>query len=150
MIDKSHIEELIHNFIEGKEMFFVGAKVSSANKIFILVDTKVGVTIDECAELHRHIENNLDRETEDFELQVSSPGLDSPFMVIEQYYKNEGKKVEVVDDEGQKYSGILNNITKGGFELDTEVKVKGKGIETKEIHFNFEQVKTTKIVLEIK
>ena len=52
-----------------------------------------GITIDECASLHRHIENNLDREKEDFELQVSSPGLDMPFAVIDQYYKNEGEKL---------------------------------------------------------
>ena len=150
MVDKNYIEELVLNFIDGKEMFLVGTKVSAANKITILVDTKNGVTIDECVELHRHIEENLDREAEDYELQVSSPGLDAPFMVIEQYYKNEGRKVDVVDDEGQKYSGILRNITKGGFDLDTEVKIKGKGKEIKQISFNIEQVKATKIVLEIK
>ncbi len=61
-----------------------------------------GITIDECAAIHRHIEKSLDRDKEDFELQVSSPGLDMPFGVIEQYYKNEGKKVEVVDNEGSK------------------------------------------------
>jgi ribosome maturation factor RimP len=150
MIDKSFIEELVRNFTNGKEMFLVGTKVSSTNKITVLVDTKNGVTIDECAELHRHIDENLDRETEDFELQVSSPGLDSSFMVIEQYYKNEGRKVEVVDEDGQNHSGILKNVTQGGFDLDTEVKIKGKGKEIKQISFNFEQVKTTKIVLEIK
>ena len=150
MIDKGDIEELVYSYIDGKDMFLVGTKVSGTNKITVLVDTKNGVTIDECVELHRHIEDNLDREAEDYELQVSSPGLDSPFMVIEQFYKNEGQKVDVVDDEGQKYSGILNNITIGGFDLDTEVKIKGKGKEIKQIHFNFEQVKTTKIVLEIK
>ena len=76
--------------------------------------------------IHRHLENNLDRDKEDFELQVSSPGLDLPFGVIEQYYKNEGKKVEVIDTEGSKYTGKLKNVTKGGFELETEDRVKGK------------------------
>jgi ribosome maturation factor RimP len=150
MIEKSFIEELVRNFTDGKEMFLVGTKVSSTNKITVLVDTKNGVTIDECVELHRHIEENLDREAEDFELQVSSPGLDASFMVIDQYYKNEGRKVEVVDEDGQKHSGILKNVTQGGFDLDTEVKIKGKGKEINQISFNFEQVKTTKIVLEIK
>ncbi len=148
MIEKSFIEELVHDFTDETEMFLVGIKVSSTNKITVFVDTRNGVTIDECAELHRHIEKNLDRETEDFELQVSSPGLDSSFIVIKQYYKNEGRKVEVVDEDGQKHSGILKNVTQGGFDLETEVKIKGKGKETKPISFNFEQVKTTKIVLE--
>lgn len=148
MIEKSFIEELVHDFTDETEMFLVGIKVSSTNKITVFVDTRNGVTIDECAELHRHIEKNLDRETEDFELQVSSPGLDSSFIVIKQYYKNEGRKVEVVDEDGQKHSGILKNVTQGGFDLETEVKIKGKGKEIKLISFNFEQVKTTKIVLE--
>lgn len=148
MIEKSFIEELVHDFTDETEMFLVGIKVSSTNKITVFVDTRNGVTIDECVELHRHIEKNLDRETEDFELQVSSPGLDSSFIVIKQYYKNEGRKVEVVDEDGQKHSGILKNVTQGGFDLETEVKIKGKGKETKPISFNFEQVKTTKIVLE--
>jgi ribosome maturation factor RimP len=69
--------------------------------------------------------------------------------VIEQYYKNEGKKVAVVDNEGEKYTGILKNVTGGGFDLETEVKIKGAGKEKKDIPFNFDQVKATKIVLTI-
>jgi len=124
--------------------------VSGANRITVLADKNDGITIDECAGIHRQIENSLDRETEDFELQVSSPGLDLPFGVIEQYFKNDGKKVEVIDNEGVRYSGILKNITKGGFELETELKVKGKTKELKDISFNFEQIKSTRVVLTIK
>ncbi|MDO9580537.1 MAG: ribosome assembly cofactor RimP, partial [Bacteroidales bacterium] len=87
---------------------------------------------------------------EDFELQVSSPGLDMPFVVIEQYYKNEGRKVEVIDNEGSRHLGILENVTKGGFELETELKVKGKTKELKDISFNFEQIKSTRAILIIK
>jgi len=131
-------------------MFLVSVKVSSANRITVLADRNEGITIDDCASIHRHIEMNLDREKEDFELQVSSPGLDAPFTVIEQYYKNEGRKVEVVDNEGIKTTGLLKNITTGGFELEAEVKVKGKTKELREISFNFEQIKSTRVVLTIK
>ena len=93
---------------------------------------------------------NLDRETEDYELQVSSPGLDLPFGVIEQYYKNAGRKVEVIDKEGSKLTGILKNVTEGGFELETEYKVKGKTKELKDVSFNFEQIKSTRVILTIK
>ena len=86
----------------------------------------------------------------DFELQVSSPGLDMPFGVIEQYHKNEGKKVEVITIDGEKFTGTLKNVTSGGFELETEVKIKGRGKEIKEISFNLDQVKATKTVLTIK
>ena len=150
MIEKSKIEESVKEIISGTGLFLVAVKVSSSNRITVLADRKEGISIDECVSIHRHIENTLDRDKEDFELQVSSPGLDLPFLVIEQYYKNEGKKAEVVDNEGSKFSGRLKNVTEGGFELETEVKVKGKTKELKDISFNFEQVKSTKVVLTIK
>jgi len=150
MIDKDRIEKSVRDFISGTQLFLVSVRVSSSNRITIFADRKEGITIDECAGLHRYIEKELDRDTEDFELQVSSPGLGMPFGVIEQYYKNEGNKVTVVDNEGEKYSGTLKNVTAGGFDLETEVKIKGKVKELKEISFNFDQIKTTKVVLIIK
>ena len=150
MIDKNRIEKIIQEYISGTDIFLVSVKVSSANRITVLADKKNGITIDECVALHRHLENNLSRDEEDYEMQVSSPGLDQPFIVPEQYQKNEGKKVEVTDTEGTRYSGILKNITSGGFELETEVRVKGKQKEKKELSFNFDQVKTTRVVLTIK
>ena len=150
MIDKNRIEGIIKEHISGTDIFLVSVKVSSANRITVLADKKNGITIDECVAIHRYLENALNRDEEDYEMQVSSPGLDLPFLVLEQYFKNEGKKVEVTDNDGTKYSGILKNITSGGFELDTEVKVKGKPKEIKELSFNFDQVKSTRVVLTIK
>jgi ribosome maturation factor RimP len=150
MIDKSKIEETVKAFISGTDLFLVSVKVSSGNRITVLADKKGGITIDECASIHRQIENSLNRDELDYELQVSSPGLDMPFSVIEQYHKNEGKRVEVVDIDGARYTGILKNVTQGGFELEAEVKVKGKTRELKEISFNLEQVKTTRVILTIK
>jgi ribosome maturation factor RimP len=150
MIVKQEIQGIVEEFIRGTGLFLVAVKVSSSNRITVLADRNEGITIDECAAIHRHIEGMLDREKEDFELQVSSPGLDLPFGVVEQYYKNEGKKVEVIDNEGTKQAGILKNVTAGGFELETEVKVKGKTKEMKDISFNFEQIKSTRVILTIK
>jgi ribosome maturation factor RimP len=150
MIDRIKIENTIKEFITGTELFLVSVKVNGANRITVLADKKGGITIDECASIHRHIEKTLNRDEEDFELQVSSPGLDTPFIVIEQYHKNEGKKVAVTDNEGIRYAGTLKNVTAGGFEIDTEVRVKGKTKEIKEISFNFDQVKTTRVILTIK
>ena|SRR5450759_141680 len=150
MIEKQNIQALVEEFVKGTGLFIVAVKVSSANRITVLADKNEGITIDECAAIHRHIEMNLDRETEDFELQVSSPGLDLPFGVIEQYFKNVGRKVEVIDNEGTKLTGILKNVTEGGFELETEFKVKGKAKELKDVSFNFEQIKSTRVILTIK
>jgi len=150
MVEKQNIKQLVEEFMSGTGLFLVAVKVSSANRITVLADKNEGITIDECAAIHRHIEMNLDREKEDFELQVSSPGLDLPFSVIEQYFKNEGKKTEVIDNEGSKYTGILKNVTDGGFELETEIKIKGKAKELKDISFNFDQIKSTRVILTIK
>lgn len=150
MIDKQVIKNIVEEYMKGTNLFLVGVKVSSSNSITVLADTNEGITIDECALIHRHIENNLDREKEDYDLQVSSPGLDLPFAVIEQYRKNEGKKIEVVDTEGSKCAGILKNVNNGGFELQAEIKVKGRPKELKDISYNFENVKSARIVLIIK
>ena len=150
MIEKQKIQGLVEEFLKGTGLFLITVKISNANRIIVLADKNEGITIDECAAIHRHIENGLDRDKEDFELQVSSPGLDIPFGVIEQYLKNEGKKVEVVDNEGSKYTGKLKNITRGGFELETEKKTKGRAIELKDMSFNFEQIKSTRVILTIK
>jgi len=150
MIEKTKIEKLVNEFIKETELFLVAVKVSSSNKITVLADSKKGITIDECVSVHRYIEKNLDRNNEDFELQVSSPGLDMPFGVIEQYYKNEGEQIEVVDREGARFRGILKNVTSGGFELETEIKIKGKPKELKEVSFNYDDIKSAKIVLTIK
>jgi ribosome maturation factor RimP len=150
MIGKQDIEGLVKEFMTGTELFLVAVKVSGSNRITVLADKNAGITIDECAAIHRHIEKSLDRETEDFELQVSSPGLDLPFGVIEQYFKNEGKRVEVIDYEGAKHFGKLKNVTQGGFELESEIKIKGKTKELKDFSFNFEQIKSTRVILTIK
>ena len=150
MIAKSTIEEVIRELITDTDIFLVSVKVSGSNKIIILIDKNSGITIDECATVHRQIEQRFNRDEEDYELQVSSPGLSSPFIVIEQYFKNEGKKVEVLDSDGKKHTGLLKNVTAGGFELETEVRKKGRPKEIAELSFNFDQIKSVKIVLTIK
>lgn len=130
-------------------MFLVSLKVSTANRITVLADTMKGITIDECAELHRFLEKQLDRNIEDFELQVSSPGLDAPFRVIQQYYRNEGNMIELTDMNGEKFTGKLRNVTDGGFELETVIKEKGKSPSVKELSFNYDQIKTAKAVFKV-
>jgi ribosome maturation factor RimP len=150
MIDKVKIENLVKEFIGDSGLFLVAVKVSSAGKITILADKDEGITIDECVSISRLVEKYLNRDEEDYELMVSSPGLDMPFMVIEQYHKSEGKKVEITSTEGEKFSGLLKNVTNGGFEIETEVKVKGKTKEKKDLSFNYDQVKLTREVVSFK
>jgi ribosome maturation factor RimP len=154
MIDKIKIEKLVGEFINGTDLFLVAVRISSSGKITVLADKKEGITIDECMAISRFIEKNINRDEEDYELQVSSPGLDMPFLVKQQYYKNEGRRIEVVDSTGTKYSGVLKNVTDGGFELGTDIKAKtkgkGKSIEIMEVSFNFDQVKSAREIVTFK
>ncbi len=150
MADKAEVERIVREFIAEKGLFLVGIKISASNRITVLADTMDGIKIDECVALHRYVEKNLDRDREDYELQVSSPGLDMPFAVIQQYNKNEGRLVEVTGTDGNKLTGLLKNVTAGGFEIETEIKEKGKVKVIREVSFNYDQVKSTRALYTIK
>lgn len=150
MINKEIVKNVVNSFIAGTDIFLVELKVSTTNTISVLLNKPSGITIEECARLSRQIETKLDREQEDFELKVSSPGLNTPFRVREQYEMSIGKPVEVVDNEGKKTLGILKNVEGEGFEIEAE-KVKNKKNKTLEqISFNFDEVKTVKEIIKFK
>ena len=150
MIEKNKIEELVKEFISDKDIFLIDVKVSSANKITVLANKKDGITIDDCVMISRHLENSLDREEEDFELQVSSSGLDMPFLVREQYEMNIGKRVSVTDNEGEKYKGVLESLTDDGFDLKCIKKERGKKKQEVSVPFCFNDIRSVKVVLTFK
>ncbi len=150
MIDKKIVKNLVKEFIKDKDIFLVEAKVSTANRITVMVNKPTGITIDECVKISRHIEAGLDREKEDFELNVSSPGLSLPLKVREQYEMNIGNPVEVIDNDGDKTRGILKNVQGEGFELEIEKKIKGKKKEIQEVSFNFDDIKSVKEIVRFK
>jgi ribosome maturation factor RimP len=84
MIEKSVIKTLVDQWLEGKDYFLVDIAISSDNKIVVEIDHADGVWIDDCVELSRFIEERLDRDEEDFELEVGSAGLGQPFKVERQ------------------------------------------------------------------
>lgn len=153
MINAVKIEKIVKDWTEGKDIFFVALSVGSVNTIKVLLDKPEGITINECALISRMIEDKLNRDEEDYELQVSSPGLDMPFRVIEQYYKNRGNEIEVITQNGLKNKGILNKVIDKGIELGIKVQVK-EGKKKKVIHKNisldFNQIQSAKIVLAFK
>jgi ribosome maturation factor RimP len=100
----------------------------------------------------RDIESKLDRESEDFELTVTSAGLTSPFKTIRQYKKYENKEIEVVDKKGVKLAGVLKSSDDNGFTITVIKKVKPEGAKRKmeieeDIHYKFDEVKYTKYLL---
>ncbi len=155
MISNKDIQDIIDSFIEEKNAFIVELKVSSSNKINIEIDSNNGFSITDCVEVSRLIESKLDRDKDDFELEVASAGLSEPFKVIQQYKKNLGQEVETLTNEGIKIKGILSSVTDDGFEIEESKMVKVEGKKKKqnvvEKHsFLFDQVKATKIIIKFK
>lgn len=108
MIDKVSILSIINDGLRDKEdKFLVQVKVSGDNRIFVDIDGDNGITIDDCIELSRYIENHLDRDVEDFELNVASAGADSPLRLPRQYKKNVGRKLDVDTIDGEHITGQL-------------------------------------------
>jgi len=122
MIEKGIIETHLKEILEQAGCFLVDIRLDKSNRILVHVDRDEGVSIDDCVKISRELENRLDRDREDFALEVSSPGLDSPFKVIEQYRKNKGNRVRVVLMEGETFEGILMEVKDEGIMIDAGKK----------------------------
>ena len=97
--------------MDGTDKFLIDLHVSKDNRINVSIDGDNGVNIDDCIELSRFIESHLDREVEDFELNVASAGLDSPLKFVRQYKKNVGRDIRIDTIDGQTKEGLLEEAT---------------------------------------
>src|ERR1035437_188678 len=152
MITVNKIKELVEAKIVEGSNFIVDINVKPGNKITILLDNDKGVSISDCVAMSRHIEFNLDRESEDFELNVMSPGLTEPFKTLRQYQKHIEKQVDVLTKENKKLSGKLLSVNDEGILLETKVKEKTEGKKSKQLiisktNLSFNQIKETKVVI---
>ena len=155
MIAKKTIEKIVLNQTVVDGLFIVDINVSQGNSISVIIDSPKGVNVNDCKQISRLIENSFDREIEDFGLQVSSPGLDQPLKVREQYLKNIGREVKIVKTSGQELSGKLINVSEDDIEIEYSEKVKIEGRKKKQIKINqlkvnFKEIKSTKIVISFK
>ncbi len=127
MIDKEQVRQIVGEWLSGRDYFLVSLEVSADNCIVVEIDHADGVWLEDCVGLSRHIESRLDRDKEDFELEVGSAGLGQPFKVERQYTNNIGRGVEVMTAEGRKISGTLVSAGGGEFTLRTVEKVAVEG-----------------------
>ena len=126
MIDKREVKNIADDYLGEGKLFLVSVRVSTQNRIMILIDGDQGVTISDCVKLSRHLESSLDREKEDFELQVSSVGVGQPLQLIRQYRNNQGRRLEVKDPQGEKQGGKLVEVSEEGIWLEKDKAQKGK------------------------
>jgi ribosome maturation factor RimP len=152
MISKKSIEAFIADKLSEADYFVVSLDVSSTNKIKLVVDKMQGITIQECVAFSRAIEQNLDREVEDFELEVTSPGLSSTLLVKQQYVKNIGRELDILLTDGKKIKGLLVAVHDDSIEVHEEKRVKVEGKKKKQLikeerSIDFKDVKSALIVL---
>jgi len=151
MIKKEHIEKIVENQLTGAELFLVKASVGKDNLINVYIDGDNGVTIDDCVKLSRFIEQQLDRDKEDFELRVSSPGADEPFINERQYKKNIGRPVSIKLKSGIEKRGILESADDKEIGIKVEIKSKNKKqkkMNTGEsIRIPLQEISETKVII---
>ena len=155
MIEKNKIQELVEQWLEGKDYFLVDIAISSDNKIVVEIDHADGVWIEDCVALSRYIEDHLNRDEEDFELEVGSAGLGQPFKVEQQYRNFIGKEVEVLTADGKKVKGLLKSVDGRNFIVTVKEKVKVEGKKRPELQdvdrqYNMDEVKYTKYLISFK
>ena len=152
MLDATEIRSFIEKELEGSDYFLVDVKVKPDNVIEVEIDSDSPVSIEECEKLTRAIENEFDRDKEDYTLEVGSAGITSPFKVKRQYLKYIGQEVEVVKKDGKKLTGLLKKADDDTFTIVSKEKVKKPEakrpvIEEVEHTLGYDEVKQTKYIL---
>lgn len=151
MTAKADIVKLVEEKLD-ENMFIVDVKVSSGNVIQVFVDGLEGMPIEQCVAISRHIEHSLDREEEDFELQVSSPGLTESFKVKQQFKKYTGKEIELVTQDDKKLNGLLKESNDEQITIETSKREKVEGKKKKQLTvkqhiLKYDEIKSAKAVI---
>lgn len=155
MIDKNLIEQLVEEKLADSSNYLVDVTVQPGNIIVVEIDNDEAVGIDDCVELSRYLEDHLDRDQEDFELEVGSAGITSPFKVLRQYKKNIGNEVEILLKEGVKLTGVLKSADEDGLVVTIEKQVKPEGAKRKvtvqeDLSYHYNEIKYTKYLIRFK
>ena len=155
MIEKKTVCQSVEEWLEGKDYFLVEVTVSPDDKIVVEIDHAEGVWIEDCVELSRFIESKLNREEEDYELEVGSAGIGQPFKVVQQYYNHIGSEVEVLTKSGKKLAGVLKEADEEKFVVTVQKKVKLDGAKRPKLMeedetFRYDEIKYTKYLISFK
>lgn len=155
MISQKHVRGLVELKIADMPYFLVDVIVSASNAIRVEIDGDEGVNIADCVQISKHVEGSLDREDQDFELTVSSAGMDQPFKILRQYQRYLNRDVTVKTNSGSKLVGRLLSADENEVVIETSRKERLEGKKKKEliienIHIPMNEIKETKVVISFK
>lgn len=148
MIDKDKIIELANPAIDNTDMFIVDVRISKDNRISLVIDSDSGVKIQDCINVSRAIEGNLDREKEDFELNVMSFGVGEPLVLKRQYKKNLSREIRVIYNDSQVIEGELAEVNDDYIIVRPKPKKKKDKIE--DLNIAYQNIKEAKIIVSFK
>lgn len=148
MIQKDKVVELANNYIDNTDIFIVDLKIGKDNKISLVVDGDNGVKIQDCINISRAIEGNLDREVEDFELNVMSFGVGEPLVMKRQYIKNVSRGIHVLTIDGQEIEGQLLMANEEEISVRPDMKKKKEKIQ--DISIAYQDIKEARIIVSFK
>jgi len=155
MIDKDIVSRLVEEKLASSDNYLVDVEIGSDNRIVIEIDNDKSVCIDDCVELSRYLEEHLNRDAEDYELEVGSVGITSPFKKLRQYVKNIGKEIEMQLKSGTKFMGVLKSADENGAIITVKKSVKPEGAKRKvtveeDQFYPFDEIKYTKYLISFK
>lgn len=153
MLTETIVKDLIENGLEERpDLFLIDLKLQADNKISVIIDGDNGVTVEDCIFMSRAIENNLDREEDDFSLDVASAGATSPLVNKRQYKKNIGRTLEIKAKSDSKIEGVLTEVNADNVVLEWKAKEpkpvgKGKVTVEKQAKIMYEDILEAKVII---
>ena len=133
MTFKEKVKELLEQGLaEYPGLFLIDLNINDANKIVITLDGDNGVQLQDCINISRAIDTNLDREEVDFALEVASAGVSLPLKLVRQYKKNVGRTLKI-KTANQTIEALLLEVSDENITVEwssREPKKIGKGKET--------------------
>ena len=149
MIEKEVVTRLAEDQLASSDCYLVDVTIIPGNLIVVEIDHDAAVGIDDCVVLSRYIEKRLDREMEDYELEVTSSGVGYPLKIVRQYLKNIGNEMEVLLKSGIKLKGILKSADESGITMMVEKREKGKTV-FEDQQYTYNEIKYTKNIIRFK
>lgn len=153
MLSENIVRGLIDSGLEERsDLFLIDLKIGADNKISVVIDGDNGVTVEDCIFISRAIEQHLDREEDDFSLDVASAGATSPLVDKRQYRKNKGRILEVKAKPDLKLEGVLTEVNDDEVTLEWEAKEskpvgKGKIMVKKQAKIKYDDILEAKVII---
>ncbi|MGZ3757096.1 MAG: ribosome assembly cofactor RimP [Mucilaginibacter sp.] len=155
-----NVEKRVTELVEEKiaeiarpDLFLVSAKLHSNGKLIILLDGDNGIGIAECAQVSRYVGFKLEEENvieTAYNLEVSSPGIDTPLTSLRQYAKNVGRQLQIKMADGSKKEITLTGMGEDAIIVEEKIKEKGKKAEVIEAVIPVNQITETKVIISFK